>query len=76
MKFWDTNKELEKEQPKTVCYRCKHFWNIADHPHYKDIWYSHKCLASPVKNPINPVTGKPTYNKEEDKYNFCRDVND
>ncbi|MBI4215579.1 MAG: hypothetical protein HY602_02545 [Parcubacteria group bacterium] len=70
----------------TVCTKCVHFLNLApdsNSPH-KDMWYFHLCMATPLPIDIDPYDGKgkPYCRNDigskvftENKFQYCRDVN-
>lgn len=67
-----TRKETEKI---TACIKCQHFFNAGKDTGWKNMWYNHFCLASPIpiSSRFDSTTGRRLKSTE---YRFCLDVND
>ena len=61
------------EKPKTVCVECPNHMYADPHSINKEIWYNHICKVIEKKpQQYDPVTG----DLEEQRHEYCRDVND
>lgn len=69
----------------TICRKCVHFLGKDATSPRKDVWYNHFCKASPLPTRIDPYDGKekPCGVNDlggayftENKFQYCRDVND
>lgn len=69
----------------TVCKWCASFKNVEPDSIRADVWYNHLCTVSPLPMSVDPYDGqeKPVGVNSlghsyfsEDKFHYCRDVND
>jgi len=69
----------------TICANCANLFRKepADSPRY-DVWYNLLCMASPLVETVDIVSGKTGYSQVNDlgkeyvtdeAYEYCRDVN-
>lgn len=76
----------KSKQPEvTVCTQCAHFMNLEPGSAREHVWYNHLCQATPLPKKVDPYDGKEkSYGVNdlgqeyytENKFQYCRDVND